>query len=366
MIKNFMDCWDYSTEELMKMVDLIIYLKACAKKGYIPKLLKGQALAMIFNGNSTRTRISFETAAQELGASALFLTGGPKGELHLGHRETIADSARVISSMVDGIIIRWVDTEEIEEFAKNSTVPVFNGMDYMRHPTQTLCDLVTIIENLPEGKELKDIKLVFIGSADVEESSANDLAKLLPRFGATVVHLVPPEHEPGGKFDKEKSPAWMIELNEQRRLQACKEGDGHFYWTNEAEEALKDVDFIYTGCYCYEGMEDDTDMKHFNEVFIGGGYQVTEELLLKYPGAMTMHYLPALRGKEMTDYAMDFEGSLLWKQAENRYHTQRGLLAYLMGQRETVSQAEKEKMEMEAWKKIEEMRLDFGKKYTHR
>ena len=116
-VKNFMDCWDYSTEELLALADLIRRLKKDAYEGTVPKLLKGQSLAMIFNGNSTRTRVSFEVAAQQLGAHALFLTGGPEGELHLGKRETIGDTARVISSMVDGIAMRWRNTKEMEEFA---------------------------------------------------------------------------------------------------------------------------------------------------------------------------------------------------------------------------------------------------------
>lgn len=362
--KDFMDCWDYSTEELLDMVDLIIYLKDCARKGFVPKLLNGQALGMIFKGNSTRTRVSFETAAQELGASALFLTGGPKGELHLGQRETIEDSARVISSMVDGIAMRWEEVDEIEAFAAASSVPLYNGMDFMRHPTQTLCDLVTIIENLPEGKKLNDVKLVFVGSGDTGESSANDLAKLLPRFGCNVVELVPPGHELGGEI--EMAEPWMIEQNKKRIAQACEEGGGKFSWTNDPEVALPGADFIYSSCWIYEGQEDDTELEYFDRVFIGGGYQVTEEMISKCPGVKTMHYLPAQRGKEMTDYAMDYEGSLLWAQAENRYHTQRGLLAYLMAKRENVTEDEKRRMEMEAWAKIDSMRSKFGKTYSHK
>lgn len=285
-MKNFMDCWEYSTDELLQLVDLIIYLKKCAKNGYVPKLLKEQTVALIFN-----------------------------------------------------------------------------GMDFYRHPTQTLCDLVTIIENLPEGKELKDIKLVFVGSADAGESSANDLAKLLPRFGAEVVHLVPEGHELGGEF--ELGEKWMVEKNLKEIEIACKEGGGKYSWTNNVDEGVKNADFIYSGCYCYEGMEDDTDMKHFNDVFIGGGYQVSEQLLAKCPTAKTMHYLPALRGKEKTDYAMDFDGSLLWKQAENRLHTQRGLLAYLMADREMVTEEDKVRMEKDAWKIIDNMRLQFGAELTH-
>ena len=155
-VKHFMDCWDYSTEELLALADLIRRLKKDAYEGTVPKLLQGQSIAMIFNGNSTRTRISFEVAAQQLGAHALFLTGGPEGELHLGKRETIGDTARVVSSMVDGIAMRWRNTKEMEEFVAQCSVPFFNGMDHTRHPTQTLCDFVTILEHLPEGKELKD------------------------------------------------------------------------------------------------------------------------------------------------------------------------------------------------------------------
>lgn len=331
--KNFMDCWDYSTDELLDLVDLIKKLKVAARDRQVPKLLADQSLAMIFNGNSTRTRVSFETAVQQLGGFALYLTGGEHGELHLGKRETIGDTARVVSSMVEGISIRWQELDEIAEFAANCSVPVFNMMDYMHHPTQTLCDLTTIIEHLPEGKQLKDIKLAFIGTDDLNESSAGDLAKLLPRFGATVVLGTPEGHA----FDEEyntSEPAntpELLELTRSRRAQACEEGGGSIVSTHDPIKAVQGADFVYTGCFCYEGMESESEFEYFQRVFVDKGFQVSEELLSHCPGAKTMHYLPALRGKEMTDYAMDFEGSLLWEQAENRLHTQRGLLAYLMG-----------------------------------
>ena len=293
-VKHFMDCWDYSNEELMDMAELIMQLKKDAKAGRCPKLLKDRSLAMIFNGNSTRTRVSFEVAATQLGAHALYLTGGEEGELHLGKRETIGDTATVVSSMVDGIAMRWRPTLEMEEFAKNCSVPFFNGMDHTRHPTQTLCDFVTILENLPEGRELKDVTLTFIGSE-------------------------------------------------------------------------QNADYIYTGCFCYEGTESKSDFEIYERDFISKGYQVTKELLSLCPNVKTMHYLPALRGKEMTDYTMDYEGSLLWKQAENRLHTQRGLMAYLMGPlAPDFYAASKKESEARAKEKIREMREKYGTGYTHK
>lgn len=363
-VKHFMDCWDCSTDELMSLANLIMNLKKDAYAGTVPKLLEGQSVAMIFNGNSTRTRVSFEVAAKQLGAHALFLTGGPEGELHLGKRETIGDTAKVVASMVDGIVMRWRDTEEMEEFAANCDVPFFNGMDHTRHPTQTLCDFVTILENLPEGKELKDIQFTFIGATGVRETSANDLAKLLPRFGAKVVLCSPEGHTLGGKHDNNKQ--WMIDKNFACREQAVKEGGGEIITTNDPIEAVQGADFIYTGCYCYEGTESKSDFEYYQEVFLDKGFQVNKGLLSHCPQAKTMHYLPALRGKEMDDYAMDFAGSLLWKQAENRLHTQRGLLAYLMAPR-TPHPTEQECREEELIikEKIDYMNKKFGIEPTH-
>lgn len=364
-VKHFMDCWDYSNDEIMEMAELIMMLKKDAKAGHCPKLLKDQSLAMIFNGNSTRTRVSFEVAATQLGAHALYLTGGEGGELHLGKRETIGDTATVVSSMVEGIAMRWRPTLEMEEFAKHCSVPFFNGMDHTRHPTQTLCDFVTILEHMPEGKELKDITFTFIGATGVRETSANDMAKLLPRFGAKVILVSPEGYELGGSHDS--NPEWMIKKNLDGRKQACEEGGGQVILMRDPKEAVKDSDFVYTGCFCYEGTESKSDFEVYERDFISKGYQVTQELLSINPKAQTMHYLPALRGKEMTDYAMDFEGSLLWKQAENRLHTQRGLMAYLMGPLSPdFDQAPFTEEEARAKEKIKKMRDAYGVEYTHK
>lgn len=363
-VKKFMDCWDYSNEELLDLVDLIIKLKEAKKNNCVPQLLEGQSVAMIFNGSSTRTRVSFEVAATDLGAHALFLTGGPKGELHLGNRETIKDTAQVISDMVDGVVMRWRNTKEIEEFAEYCSVPFYNGMDMIRHPTQTLADFVTIIENLPEGKELKDIQLTFVGATGCSETSGSDLAKLLPRFGAKVVLCSPPGWFMGEE-NADEAP-WQIPVNERRRKQACDEGSGEIVCTSDPVQAMQGADFVYGSIVCYENMESDEEFALYKKDFLDAGYQINEELLANCPNAKTLHYLPALRGKEMTDYAMDFEGSLLWKQAENRLHTQRGLLAYLMAPRTVhATEEEKQKAKIEITNQISKMFDKYGVESTH-
>ncbi len=232
--------------------------------------------------------------------------------------------------MVDGIAMRWRPTLEMEEFVSKCSVPFFNGMDHTRHPTQTLCDFITILENLPEGKEIKDVTLAFIGATGVRETSANDLAKLLPRFGANVILCSPEGYELGGENDR--NPQWMIDRNTERRKQACTEGAAAASRLRATRRRLWQTRTMsIPAASAMRGTESKSDFEIYYRDFIDKGYQVTEELLSINPRAKTMHYLPALRGKEMTDYAMDFAGSLLWTEAENRLHTQRGLMAYLMG-----------------------------------
>lgn len=364
-IKHFFDVWDFSNEELMEMAELIMQLKKDTKRGKCPKLLEGQSLGMIFKGNSTRTRVSFETASHDLGAHGLYLTGGEGGELHLGKRETIGDTATVVSSMVHGIAMRWRPEHEMKEFIAKCSVPFFNGMDDAHHPTQTLCDFVTILENMPEGKTLKDIKLTYVGMSIVRESSANDLAKLLPRFGATVVIASPEGYGLGEEHDIDTIE--RIERNRGQRAQACREGGGQVLEIRDVKEAVKDADFVYTGCVCYEGSESKKDFEVYDRDFTKKGYRITEELLKTCcPNAKTMHYLPALRGKEMDDYSMDFDGSLLWKEAENRLHTQRGLMAYLMAPlNPNFDEPSRTEEEERAKAKIRSMREKYGVEYTH-
>ena len=159
---HFLDTIDLSNQEMLDLFETIRMLKEADMQGAVPQILKGASLAMIFEEPSTRTRVSFETAMTDLGGHALYLK---PGEIHFGSHEAIKDTARVISSMCHGIMLRAKEHESVMALAEHATVPVFNAMTYYNHPTQGVCDFFTMSEYLPEGKKLEDIHVVFVGDS---------------------------------------------------------------------------------------------------------------------------------------------------------------------------------------------------------
>jgi hypothetical protein len=155
-IKHFLDTQDFTKEELRELIDLIRLIKDADRQGVSPKLLQDASLAMIFEEPSTRTRISFEVAMTELGGHALYLK---PGEIHLGVRESIHDTARVISRMVDVIMARTLKHDTVLKLAEAATVPVINGLTDYNHPTQVVCDIFTMLEHMPPGKRLEDLRV---------------------------------------------------------------------------------------------------------------------------------------------------------------------------------------------------------------
>jgi putrescine carbamoyltransferase len=308
-VRHFIDTQDLSKTELLALIELIRRMKAADRDGYHPKLLPDASLAMIFEEPSTRTRISFEVAMTELGGHALYLK---PGEIHLGTRESLGDTARVISRMTDVIMARTLKHETIVGLAAGATVPVINGLTDYNHPTQVVCDVFTMTEHMPPGKRLEDLHITFVGDAT---NVLNSLLLICTRLGMHFTHAAPERYQP--------PPAWrsLAEAN-------CVASRGTLTITDNVEAAVQDADFLYTDLWWWVGQEDEIPERY--AAFMPR-YQVNIELLRRAPShCRFMHCLPASRGVEATDEVLDAPQSIIFDQAENRLHTEKGLLAWLV------------------------------------
>ncbi|MBN1149088.1 MAG: putrescine carbamoyltransferase [Anaerolineales bacterium] len=307
MTKHFLHIQDFSKAELLDIIDLTHRIKAADKDGVAFDLLKGASLAMLFEEPSTRTRVSFEVAMTELGGHALYLK---PGEIHLGERETIADTARVLSRMCDVIEARTLKHETVLELAKYATVPVINGLTDFNHPTQVVCDVLTMTEHMPEGKRLEDLHVTFIGDATNVLSS---LMFICTRLGMHFTHAAPKAYQP---------PVEWVEIAQAN----CQEYGGSLTITEDPLAAIQEADFIYTDLWWWVGQEAEIPDRY--AAFMPK-YQVNMDLLKQAPPTCkVMHCLPASRGVEATDEVLDSPQSIIFDQAENRLHTEKGLLVY--------------------------------------
>ena len=308
-LKHFIDTQDFSKSELLDIIALTRLIKAADKQGCSPKLLADASLAMIFEEPSTRTRVSFEVAMTELGGHALYLK---PGEIHLGVRESLFDTAQVLSRMCDVIMARTLKHETIVNLAKHATVPVINGLTDYNHPTQVMCDLFTMIEHKPEGKKLEEINITFIGDATNVLSS---LMLISTSMGMHFTQAAPSKYQ---------APAKWVE----RAQKNCAESGGSLKMTEDPVEAVKNADYIYTDLWWWVGQEDQIPERR--AAFMPT-YQVNLQLFEKAPShSKFMHCLPASRGVEATDEVMDHPRSIIFDQSENRLHTEKGLLVYFV------------------------------------
>ena len=279
-LRHFIDTSDFTKQELLDIIELSLQIKKCIKNGYYPPLMKDKTLGMIFQQSSTRTRVSFETAMSQMGGHAQYL--GP-GMIQLGGHETIGDTGKVLSQLIDIVMARVIEHKTVVDLAGACTIPVLNGMSDYNHPTQEIGDMCTIVENLPRGKKLEDVKVVFVGDATQVCASLPIIEKNCAESGAT------------------------FEYGDNRDL-------------------VKGADFIYTDVWygLYE-----SEMPKEERVRIFGDYQVNRELMgLGNIGCKFMHCLPATRGEDVTDEVADSESSLCWDEAGNRLTAMRGLLVY--------------------------------------
>lgn len=301
--RSLLTLLEYSSEEIRYLLDLAKALKMESRSKRVGKRFEGKTLAMIFEKRSTRTRLAFETAFAEEGGHPIFLS---PTDIHLGVKESIEDTARVLGRMVDAIMFRGYRQETVETLARYAGVPVYNGLTDEFHPTQALADLMTIEENFGS---LRGVKLVFMG--DTRNNVANSLMIACAKMGMTYVACGPRELAP------------KKELFETC-LEIAKETGATISYTSEPEEALPGADVVYTDVWASMGEED----KEAERITLLEPYQVNRKTM-EMTGKRTtifMHCLPAVKGREVTHEVFEGKQSRVWDEAENRKHTIKALL----------------------------------------
>lgn len=303
--KDLLTLAELESHEIRLLVEKAVALKEKTAQKQIVQPLKGKILGMIFDKSSTRTRVSFEVGMIQLGGNALFLNGN---DLQLGRGETIADTARVLSQYVDGIMIRTFSHQSVEELAKYADIPVINGLTDLYHPCQALADLLTIHEH--KGK-LEGLKLAYIGDGN---NVAHSLMIACSKVGIDVAIAAPEGYAPD-----ETVTAQCKEYAEQ--------SGAKLIITDSPYEAAKNADILYTDVWTSMGQENENQerLRDFH------GYQVNEELAaIAKEDFLFMHCLPAHRGEEVSSAIIDGAHSVVFQQAGNRLHAQKALLVEIL------------------------------------
>ena len=300
MKKDFLTVLDLSANELQRLIKRSIELKSGVDANKCP--LIGKSIGLLFEKSSTRTRVSLEVGVYQLGGQSIYMN--PK-EIQIGRGETIHDSAKVLSRYLNGIIIRTYSHNTLTEFASYASIPVVNGLSDLHHPCQALADLMTVYEK--KGK-LKGLRLAFIGDGN---NVAHSLIEAASLTGMHIILACPKGYEPDP------------DVLEKARTSSS----GQITVIREPAEAAANADVVYTDVWVSMGQEKDASRKKrkFKK------YQINGELLSHAKkDALVLHCMPAHRGEEITDEVMDSPQSAVFDQAENRLHTQKALLEFLL------------------------------------
>ncbi len=306
-MRHFLTLKDYTKEEILEIIALGFKIKKRLKKGKFKPYLKKQTLAMIFEKSSTRTRTSFEIGMYQLGGHALFLSSS---DSQLGRGEPMKDTARVISRMADMVMIRTFSQESLEEFAHYATVPVINGLTDLYHPVQLLADYMTMIEH---GKADNPV-VAYVGDGN---NMTHSWMWLAAKLGFELRVATPPGYEADGMVIHET-------------LTEAKKSGAKITFFHDPEEAVRDADVITTDTWISMGQEEEKEqrIRDFN------GFIVDDAMMaLAKKDAIFLHCLPAYRGYEVSEAVLEGPQSVIFDEAENRLHAQKGLMVWLDKQR---------------------------------
>ena len=303
--KHLLTLQDWSDDEIYQCLSLALKLKQMQKDGIAQTCLKGKTLAMIFAKSSTRTRVSFEVGTAQLGGSALFLS---TSDIQLGRGEPISDTAKVLSRMVNGIMIRTFKQSDLEALAQHGSIPIINGLTDEFHPCQVLADLLTIYE---KKGTLKGLKLAFVGDGN---NMTHSLLIGCSKLGIDISVASPDGYKPNPTYT-----AWSV-ANAQAhgsKVTIC----------TDPLEACKDADVLYTDVWASMGQESEAQQR--KNAF--EGYQINADCLsVAKKDCIFLHCLPAHRGEEVAADVIDGPHSVVFDEAENRLHAQKAVMSLLM------------------------------------
>lgn len=305
VLKDLLSLGPVPSEYVHRLLTLAAELKSLRQQGKAHARLAGRTLGLLFQKASTRTRVSFEVGMNQLGGQALFL---PIGDIQLSRGESVADTARVLSRYLDGLVIRTFDQAIVEEWARESTIPVINGLTDLHHPCQVLSDLLTIQEK--KGR-LKGLRLAYVGDGN---NMANSLIEAGAKVGMSVSLGCPKGYQPDAA------------VLDAARQEAARNGST-IELSEDPELAVKDADAVYTDVWISMGQE----REQARRLKAFASYQVNERLMRRAkPDAIVLHCLPAHRGEEISAGVLDGPQSVVLDQAENRLHIQKAILVELI------------------------------------
>lgn len=305
LLKDLLSLGPVPSEYVHRLLALAAELKQLRQQRKVHARLAGRTLGLLFQKASTRTRVSFEVGMNQLGGQALFL---PINDIQLSRGESVPDTARVLSRYLDGIVVRTFDQAIVEEWARESTIPIINGLTDLHHPCQALSDLLTIQE---KKKTLKGLRLAYVGDGN---NMANSLIEAAAKVGMHISLGCPRGYQPDAA------------VVERARQDAARTGS-RIELSEDPEAAVKGADAVYTDVWISMGQEREQArrLKAFS------AYQVNERLMKRAKSdAIVLHCLPAHRGEEITAGVLDGPQSVVFDQAENRLHIQKAILVELL------------------------------------